>query len=227
MVKSREHADADHARHVGIVDAGADHGAEPRAVEQQPEAERHDHGNDDDRQPVMREDQRAVADETSEAVRRGDANRVAAPDHQAKIGDDEGHAERHQHLRQRLAGQLAQQEAFDQGAEGGDQNDRQQHRHPEIERHAQIAADKGGAEICPEHEQRAMRQIGDAHQAKDQRKARRQQKQQAAEGDAVDRQQQPEGHLAVFPLCPISVRGRRRTGARGGLGADQHLVSGG
>ena len=30
------HADADHARHVGIVDAGADHGAEPRAVEQQP-----------------------------------------------------------------------------------------------------------------------------------------------------------------------------------------------
>ena len=30
------HADADHARHVRIVDAGADHGAEPGAVEQQP-----------------------------------------------------------------------------------------------------------------------------------------------------------------------------------------------
>ena len=65
-----------------------------------------------------------------------------------------------------------------------------------------IAAGEGRAEIGAEHEQGAVRQVGNAHQAEDQREARRQQEQQAAEGDAVDRQQQPEGHMRVFRSCP-------------------------
>ena len=49
------HADADDARHVRIVDAGADHGAEPGAVEEDPESDRDDDGDGDDREPVIRE----------------------------------------------------------------------------------------------------------------------------------------------------------------------------
>ena len=138
MVKSCEHADADHPRHVGIVDAGADHGAEPRAVEQQPERRGDDHGDDDDRRgdrcgktsgPARTKPVRLSGD--------GDRDRVAAPDHQAEIGDDEGNAERDQHLRQRLAGQLAQQQALDHRAEGGDQHGRQKRGDPEIEHGAE------------------------------------------------------------------------------------------
>ena len=103
MVKSSRDADADHARHVGIVDAGADHGAEPRAVEQQPEADRNDDGNDDDGEAIVRKHERAGADKAGEAFGRRHRDRIAAPDHQAEVGDHEGNAERDQHLRQLLA----------------------------------------------------------------------------------------------------------------------------
>ena len=42
IVNSRETPDAGHPRHRRVVDAGADHGAEPRPVDQQPEAGRED-----------------------------------------------------------------------------------------------------------------------------------------------------------------------------------------
>ena len=98
------HADADDPRHVGIVDAGADHGAEPRAVEQKPKREREHHGDADDGEPIKRKDGGTGAHEAGETVRRGDVDRIAAPDEQAKIGGHEGDAECHQHLRQRLPG---------------------------------------------------------------------------------------------------------------------------
>jgi hypothetical protein len=87
-------ADADHARHLGIIDAGAYHGAEPGAVEQQPKTNCHDDGNGDDGETIGREYQRAGADKSCELLRRRHRNRIAAPDHQAEIGGHEGNAER-------------------------------------------------------------------------------------------------------------------------------------
>ena len=57
------------------------------------------------------------------------------------------------------------------------------------------------AEIGAQHEERAVRQVRDPHQPEDQREAGGQQEQQAAERDAVDRQQ-PEIHARR------SLRGR-------------------
>ena len=52
-----------------------------------------------------------------ESRRRRHRDRIAAPAHQAEIGDHEGDAERHQHLRQLLPGEPAQQQPLDQRAE--------------------------------------------------------------------------------------------------------------
>ncbi len=109
---------------------------------------------------------------------------VAGPDHQADVGDDEGEAERQQDLRQHLAFQAAQQEALDDAADRGHGETAEQRREPEVhtpvqERHAEIGA---------QHEEGAVHQIGDAHQPEDQREAGRQQEQQAAKREAVDRE---------------------------------------
>ena len=88
------------------------------------DADPDDHGDDDDGEPVEREDQRPGAHKAGEVNRRRHRDRIAAPDHEAEIGDDEGDAERHQHLRQRLSRKLAQQETLDQRAEGRHQQRR-------------------------------------------------------------------------------------------------------
>ena len=62
------------------------------------------------------------------------------------------------------------------------------------------------AEIGAQHEERAVHQVGDAHQPEDQREARRQQEQQAAQRNAVHRQRQPQVHverLAVLALVAV------------------------
>ena len=203
MVKELRHADADHARHVGIVDAGADHGAEPRAVEQQPEPDGDHRGDDDDRQAVHRKCHRADADKSAKPGGCGDVERVAAPHQQAEIGGHERQAERHQHLRQLIAGQAAQQQPFGQCAARGHDQRCQDRRQPEIQLKAEHAHDEGGADIGAQHEQRAVRQIRNPHQPEDQGEARRQQKQQSAERDAVDRQHQPKSHNSSVPK-PVS-----------------------
>src|SRR5262249_38202407 len=77
-------------------------------------------------------------------------------------------------------------------------------RQPEL----QLELQQREAEIGAEHEEGAVRQVGDAHQAENQRKARRQQEQQAAEGHAVERLDDPELPLhlrsAFPPLSPFA-----------------------
>jgi hypothetical protein len=53
-------------------------------------------------------------------LRRRHRDRIAAPSHQAQVGDHEGDPERDQHLRQLLSGQAPQQEPFHQRAEHRD-----------------------------------------------------------------------------------------------------------
>ena len=87
----------------------------------------------DHRHAVQREGRAGDADEAAEMRRRRHRNRIAAPAHQAQIGDHEGNAERHQHLRQLLAGEPAQQEALHQRAKDRDLDRGDKRGHPEIQ----------------------------------------------------------------------------------------------
>ena len=206
------HRDADRARHLHVVDAGADHRAEARALHQEVEPDR-DHDRDPDHhQPVGRKREAGDAERLLQVRRGRDRDRVAAPDDQAEVGDDERDAERDQHLAEHVAGELAQDEALDEPAERRDDEAAQERREPEVGHDLEDAR----AEIGAEHEQRAVRQIRDPHQPEDQREARRQQEQQPAEGEAVQRLDGPELHRWTRVIPAPSPR---RTGIRGGIQA--------
>ena len=162
-------ADPNHARHVRVVDAGTDHGAEPRALEQKPQADSHNDRDHDDRQSIIRKYQYTNPGETGQLGGRCDRQRIAAPDHQAEVGGHERQSERHQHLRHLIAGEAAQKQSLGQCARHGDRKRGQQCCQPEIQLHAQHADDEGGADIGAEHEQRAVRQVRNTHQPEDQR----------------------------------------------------------
>ncbi len=102
------------------------------------------------------------------------------------------------------------------------------------------AGQQAVAEIGAEHEERAMREIGNAHQPEDQRESGRQQEQQAAEGHAVQRLDDPELHcmeIALTQLAPLlalgersarsdQVRGIRERGLSSPLTRDPHPSGG-
>src|SRR5262249_12033854 len=104
------------------------------------------------------------------------------------VGDDEGDAERDQHLALLVARQPAKDEPLHHDADQSDAEPADDRRQPEM----QLELQQRVAEIGAEHEERTVRQIRDAHQAENQREARRQQEQQAAEGHAVQRLDDPE-----------------------------------
>ena len=98
---------------------------------------------------------------------------------------------RHQHLRLLGPGEAPEEKSLDHPADRGDEQRRDQCRQPEIEMKPH---DEARAEIGAEHEERAMRQIGNPHQPEDQRESRREEEEQTAEGDAVDGKDQPQIH---------------------------------
>ena len=136
MREQPRHRDADRARHLHVVDAGADHRAQPRALHQQIERERGDDRDADHDQPVARE--RDAGDDSGRrsVFRRRHRYRIAAPHHQAEVGDDERDAERDQHLPQRVAGERAQDEALEQPAEQRDREPAEQRGQPQVGRRA-------------------------------------------------------------------------------------------
>jgi hypothetical protein len=218
------HADTDNPRHLRIVHPGTDHGTEPGTLQHQPERNSKDHRNDDDGETIERRGRGADPHEAAEARRRCDRNRIAAPPHQTEIGDHERNAEGDQHLRQLLAGKTTQQQALHQRAEYRNFEPGEDGANPKIDREAESTGKEGGAEIGAEHKHRAMRQIRNAHQPEDQRKAGGQQEQQAAERHAIDGQQNPERHRRR--PCNSRKKPLRRSAERLPLSA-QHLVSGG
>ena len=142
-----------------------------------------EHDEAEGRKRVARDEQRRA-----QRGRRRHGPGIAGPDQQAQVGDDERDAERDQHLSLHIAGKAAQDEALEQDADETDAEAGSQHGEPEVA--AEIH--DGRAEIGAEHEECAMGEIGNAHQPEGEREARRQQEQQAAEGDAVERLDDPE-----------------------------------
>jgi hypothetical protein len=102
------HANADDARHVGIIYPGADHGAEPGAFEEKPKGDCDNRGNDDDRQAIVGKNKNAETRETGQFRRCCDRERVATPYDETQIRRHEGETERHQHLCQLVTRQAPQ-----------------------------------------------------------------------------------------------------------------------
>ena len=168
----------------------------PRAIEQKPERDR-DHNRDQDHdQAVDREYEAKAANGPDQSGRSRNRNRIAGKRHQARVGDHERDAERHQHLRQRIAGEAPQQQPLDQAAECRNQERADDCGQPEIEL---VPDDQARPDVGAQHEQGAVRQIRNAHQPEDQGEAGREQEQQAAQRDAVDGQHQREIHSGSRP----------------------------
>src|SRR3989442_15953433 len=71
--------DARAARHLGVVHAGADHGAQARALLEPPEPEADDQPHGDDEEAIAREDDRADPDRSLEDLGLRQRLRRAAP----------------------------------------------------------------------------------------------------------------------------------------------------
>src|SRR5205807_3864077 len=104
--------------------------------------------------------------------------------------DDERDTQRYQHLSQRIAGQTTQNQSLEQSAKYGDEQSSDKRGKPKIRYDLKYR----DAQIRAQHEQRAVRQIRDAHEPEDQRESCREQEQQTAEGQAVQRLDDPELH---------------------------------
>ncbi len=195
------HRNADGARHLHVIHAGADHRAEPRALHQQVERDRRHHRDHHDRQPVGRE--RYAADRPADAAAlRGVGTGIGSPPQTTRQRSAMMNAKPSvtSTCPSELPESLRRMKRSSSPPNSGDRQAAEHRRQPQVRNHLQDRHPDVGAQ----HEQGAVRQVGDAHQAEDQRKARRQQEQQPAEGEAVQRLNDPELH-----------RARKRTLSRG------------
>ena len=213
--------DSDRARHLAVVDAGADHGAEPRPLQQEIQHDRGGDGASHQHQPIGRKYETENPGRGLQVARRRHRNGIAAPQQQAGVGNDEGHAERHQHLPERIGLQPGQHQPLEQTADRRNRDAGAERGHPDVQ--AVERAQRRGAEIGAEHEEGAVRQVGQPHQAEDQREARGQQEQQTTERQAVETLDDPKLHrlpISSGKLRASLPRNGSRIIAPGSLPAD-------
>src|SRR5262249_9818960 len=159
------YADADHARHVGIVNTGTYHGAQSGALKKQPKRGG-DHGRDNnDRQPIIREDQNAKTRKSGELRGCCHGKRIATPHDETEISRHEGQAERHQNLGELISRQPAEQQAFSERTQKSNRKSSQHRSKPEIQFYAEHADYEGGANVSAQHKERPVRQVWNPHQA--------------------------------------------------------------
>jgi hypothetical protein len=125
--------------------------------------------------------------------------RIAGPYHQTDVGHDERKSEREQYLRQLLTAQAPQQEALYERADKRHGAAADERGYPEIQTDALV--EQRHAEIGAEHEERTVHQVGNEHQAEDQREAGGEQEQHSAKRNAVHGERQPEAH-GITPRSP-------------------------
>src|SRR4029077_21150103 len=99
------------------------------------------------------------------------------------------------HLALNVAGKPPQDQTLESDADEADAEARTQHGHPE----SSAGINDRCAEIGAEHEEAAVRQVRNAHQPEGERETGREQEQQPAEGDAVQRLDDPELHVLSSP----------------------------
>jgi hypothetical protein len=176
--------DAEGGDHFAVGLAGADLHAEPGLRDQQAKPGRdHETGNDDC-QPIGRIGQAAGQhDRTGEKSRRVEIERKGAEDEADTFGKHQHQREGRQHLVEVIAViEPANHHDLDQSA-------KRRSRHKAGDQADPEGAGPGGdrrADEAPDHEQRAMGEVDQSHDTKDQGQAGRHQEQHDAELQAVE-----------------------------------------
>ena len=184
--------DAGRVDHFAVVDACAHDRADLRLVIEQPQQDRGECSEHDQREAIFRIEQPAgQRHAAAQPGRRLDAQVVAAPDRQAHLADDERDADGEQHLRKMVMADRANEKAVDDKAERHDCEAATQDRQLE----AAGAAHDRIADVAAEQVVRAVRHVHDTHQAERQREPARKQEQQRGKRDAVDRLKDDGGHV--------------------------------
>src|SRR5262249_13830827 len=206
--RHQRHIDAHAARHLAVVDRGANRRAEPRPLEQEPETQTDGDGDRDDENSIRWKRQAARAHRAGQHRWRGNRVGVTAPDEERQVLEDQREADGHQHLAQGLAGQAPQEQALHpdpdqshrQGADG------------ERAREAAGAPHRREADVASQHEVRAVGEIHHAHDAEDQRQPARQEEQERAVGHPVESLRDPQ--LRPRPVTAGSSVWRKAATAR-------------
>jgi hypothetical protein len=194
-----QHEDARHVvaerfDHVRLGQRGLDDEADAGARQQRVEGDQHADRDQHHETLVDREvggeqrEQRAVEFERDLVVDRG-----LAPDQMHDFLDQEGQAEGEQQFGDMAeAVGAAQAVALDHGADGADQQRRNQQAGPEADPSADLVGEVGA-----QHVEAGVGEIEDAHHAEDQRQAAGQHEQQQAVGDAVQQRDDDEFHCIL------------------------------
>src|ERR1700728_272477 len=181
-------------QHVAIVDPGANHHSDARAVQRKPHPDAdEDRGGeyDEPHARILKKNRVAAGFDgnddrgrhrTHQIVRRVDLDRIPAPDPDHQIGEDDRKAERDQRLAQILPFHAAKDEELHGDADYGAADKRDD-----------VAQEPGAgpfgrlvAHVAAEQIERAVRKVDVAHEAEDQREAGSDEKVESAERDPVD-----------------------------------------
>ena len=197
----REHAgeqpfliDTERRHHVAILRRGANQNAPPRALEQKPQQSKHDRTEHDQEQVIGRN---ILAEKINRALepRRAATQQIArAPDQDHEILDHQGQAKGRQQLKQlRRMIDPPQQHHLDQHADRRDDQRRGNDAAPKADRAGKSLGQRE-RDVGAEHVEGAMREIDDPRHAKDDRQARRDQKQRCRAGKTGQELDDVEGH---------------------------------
>ena len=178
--------------HDRILDAGAHDHADARAVEHDVEHQQRHRDDAEHRQPVGRIEHEAELGDAGEQRRRLHRLRQAAEEETHELDEDDAETEGDQELvLVRPLVEMADDAAFHHHA---DQHDEQRAGDDRDDERAGIAiGDPAG--VAAEHEHGAMREVEHAERAVDDRQAGRDQRQQRAEHQSVERLRDE--------ICPI------------------------
>ena len=178
--------DAQRADHLTVLRGGAHQRAPAGAGEQQPQGAQHHRADDDQQQVVAGEPPAQDVHRPAQARCTGAEQILRAPQPQRGVLDHQHQGKGGQQLEQlRRAVDAAQQQHLDCRADDAHGQCRQHQRRPETQ-HRPQPLDRAVGDVDPQHEKRAVREVDDAGDAKDQRQPRRHQKQRRRAGQAVE-----------------------------------------
>ncbi len=186
--------DAERGHHVAVLRRRAHQHAPARALEQQPEHAEHNRTDRNQKQIVARD---VLAEEINRALeaRRAAAQEIArAPDQHHEVFDHQREAEGGQQLKQfRRVIDPPQQHHLDQYADRGDNQRRDDDTAPKPECTGKPLGQRE-RDIGAEHIERAMGEVHDPRDAKNDRQTRRDQKQRRRAGKTGQELNDVEGH---------------------------------
>jgi len=147
----------------------------------------------DDENPVAWIVEPADVDRASQQVRLGNGRRIAAPQKQRHIGDDEDKAEGQERLAQWIASHRTQKHVHDHADYEHDERRAERPGREAIERSHDAERNVGTDQV-----KGAVRQIGHTQDAKRDRQAGRDEEQQHSEGNAVENLSEPVCHARLI-----------------------------